>query len=381
VDFGWEKEQLAIKDSVVKFAQRELNHEVIAKDKANVFPRDEWQKCAKFGIQGFPFPEEYGGINADILTCLLVMEGLGYACKDSGLIFSINAQLWSVQMPIFRFGTDEQKKKYLAKLCNGEFIGAHGMTEPGSGSDAFSLSTTAELQGDHYLLNGIKTLVTNGPVADIFVVFATVDKRKSFMGVTGFIVEKNFPGFQVSKDIEKMGLRTSPMSELIFTDCQVPVINRLGRAGQGVSIFNDSMEWERSCILASYLGGMERQIETCLRHVKTRRQFNQPIGKFQAVANKIVDMKVRMETARLMLYKVAWLKKTQGQAPMEAAMTKLYMSESWVKSCLDAIQVHGGYGFTTEYELERDLRDSVGSTLYSGTSEIQRNIIARYLGL
>ncbi|MEI6313387.1 MAG: acyl-CoA dehydrogenase family protein [Syntrophus sp. (in: bacteria)] len=381
MDFGWEKEQIAIKDSVVKFAQRELNHEVIAKDKANVFPRDEWQKCAKFGIQGFPFPEEYGGINADILTCLLVMEGLGYACKDSGLIFSINAQLWSVQMPIFRFGTDEQKKKYLAKLCNGEFIGAHGMTEPGSGSDAFSLSTTAELQGDHYLLNGIKTLVTNGPVADIFVVFATVDKRKSFMGVTCFIVEKNFPGFQVSKDIEKMGLRTSPMSELIFTDCQVPVINRLGRAGQGVSIFNDSMEWERSCILASYLGGMERQIETCLRHVKTRRQFNQPIGKFQAVANKIVDMKVRMETARLMLYKVAWLKKTQGKAPMEAAMTKLYMSESWVKSCMDAIQVHGGYGFTTEYELERDLRDSVGSTLYSGTSEIQRNIIARYLGL
>lgn len=381
MDFSWDKEQLDLKDSVIKFARKELNLDVIEKDKTGAFPREEWKKCADFGIQGFPFPEEYGGINADILTSMLVMEGLGYACKDSGLIFGINAQMWSVQMPVFRFGTDEQKRKYLTKLCRGEFIGAHGMTEPGSGSDAFSLSTTAELCGDHYVLNGTKTLVTNGPVSDVFVVFATVDKRKRFMGVTGFIIEKDFPGFQVSKDIEKMGLRTSPMSELIFTDCQVPVANRLGKEGQGAAIFNDSMEWERSCILASYLGGMERQIETCIKHAKTRRQFNQPIGKFQSVANKIVDMKVRMETARLMLYKVAWLKKSKGQAGMDAAIAKLYMSESWVKSCLDAIQVHGGYGYTTEYELERDLRDSVGGTLYSGTSEIQKNIIARYLGL
>ncbi|MBA4367692.1 MAG: acyl-CoA dehydrogenase [Desulfobacterium sp.] len=381
MDFSWDKEQLDLKASVINFARKELSLDVIEKDKTGAFPREEWKKCADFGIQGFPFPEEYGGINADILTFILVMEGLGYACKDSGLIFGINAQLWSVQMPIFRFGTVDQKRQYLTKLCRGELIGAHGMTEPGSGSDAFSLSTTARLCGDHYILNGTKTLVTNGPVSDVFVVFATIDKRKRFMGVTGFIIEKDFPGFQVSKDIEKMGLRTSPMSELIFTDCKVPLANRLGKEGQGVAIFNDSMEWERSCILASYLGGMERQIETCIKYAKTRRQFNQPIGNFQSVANKIVDMKVRMETARLMLYKVAWLKKSKGHAGMEAAIAKLYMSESWVKSCLDAIQVHGGYGYTTEYELERDLRDSVGGTLYSGTSEIQKNIIARYLGL
>ncbi len=381
MDFSWDKEQRDLKASVIKFARKELNRDVIEKDRTGTFPRDEWKKCADFGIQAFPFPEAYGGINADILTSMLAMEGLGYACKDSGLIFGINAQMWSVQMPIFRFGTEEQKGQYLTKLCGGDIIGAHGMTEPDSGSDAFSLSATAERCGDYYILNGAKTLVTNGPVSDVFVVFATVDKRKRFMGVTGFIIEKDFPGFQVSKDIEKMGLRTSPMSELFFTDCQVPVANRLGKEGQGAAIFNDSMEWERSCILASYLGGMERQLETCIEHAKTRRQFNQPIGKFQSVANKIVDMKVRMETARLMLYKVAWLKKTKGQAGMDAAIAKLYMSEAWVQSCLDAIQIHGGYGYMTEYELERDLRDSIGGTLYSGTSEIQRNMIARYLGL
>jgi alkylation response protein AidB-like acyl-CoA dehydrogenase len=171
------------------------------------------------------------------------------------------------------------------------------------------------------------------------------------------------------------------MAELILQDCQVPVENRLGKEGNGAAIFDEAIEWERSCILASLIGGMERQLETCIEHANTRRQFNKPIGKFQSVANKIVDMKVRLETARLILYRLAWLKQTQGKATMEAAIAKLYLSEAWVKSCLDAIQIHGGYGYTTEFELERDLRDSVAGTLYSGTSEIQRNIIARFLGL
>jgi len=289
--------------------------------------------------------------------------------------------MWTVQMPIFRFGSDAQKDKYLPKLCSGEWIGAHGMTEPGSGSDAFSLGTTARLEGDHYVLNGTKTFSTSAPVADVFIVFATVDKRKGFMGVTGFIVEKDFPGFRVSKEIEKMGLRTAPMAELILEDCIVPAENRLGKEGNGAAIFDDAIEWERSCILASLIGGMERQLETCIKYANERKQFNKPIGKFQSVANKIVDMKVRLETARLILYKVAWLKKAHGKATMDAAIAKLYLSECWVQSCLDAIQIHGGYGYTTEFELERDLRDSVASKLYSGTSEIQRNIIARFLGL
>jgi alkylation response protein AidB-like acyl-CoA dehydrogenase len=237
------------------------------------------------------------------------------------------------------------------------------------------------LDGDCYVLNGTKMFCTMGPVADVFVVFATVDKKKGFMGVTGFIVEKDFPGFRVSREIEKMGLRTAPFAELIFEDCRVPVENRLGREGNGAAIFDDSIEWERSGILAGLLGAMERQIERCVKYAKERTQFGKAIGKYQSIANRIVDMKVRMETARLILYKVAWMKKAHGKAPKEAAIAKLYLSESWVKSCLDAIQIHGGYGYTIEYELERDLRDSIGSTIYSGTSEIQRNLIARYLGL
>jgi len=381
MDFEFTEEHLAIKKSAIRFAQKALSDGMIERDRDGVFSRELWRKCADFGIQGSAFPQEYGGSDADILSTMLLMEGLGYGCKDSGLIFAINGQMWTVQMPILRFGSDAQKDRYLPKLCSGEWIGAHGMTEPDSGSDAFSLSTTAKLEGDYYVLNGTKTFSTNAPMADVFMVFATVDKRKGFMGVTGFIVEKDFPGFSVGKDIGKMGLRTAPMAELILEDCRVPVENRLGKEGNGAAIFEDAIEWERSCILASLLGGMERQLERCIEYAKERKQFGKPIGKYQSVANKIVDMKVRMETARLILYKVAWMKQAHGKATMEAAIAKLYLSESWIKSCLDAIQIHGGYGYTTEFELERDLRDSVASTLYSGTSEIQRNIIARFLGL
>jgi alkylation response protein AidB-like acyl-CoA dehydrogenase len=381
MDFQFTEEQLDFKRNAIRFAQKSLNDGLIERDRDRVFSRELWQKCADFGVQGSAFPQKYGGNDADILSTMLLMEGLGYGCKDSGLIFAINGQMWTVQMPILRFGSEAQKDKYLPRLCSGEWVGAHGMTEPGSGSDAFSLSTSAKLEGDHYILNGVKTFSTSAPVADVFVVFATVDKRKGFLGITGFIIERNFTGFRVGNDIGKMGLRTAPMAELILEDCKVPVENRLGKEGNGAAIFDDAIEWERSCILASLIGAMERQLETCIKYANERRQFKKPIGKFQSVANKIVDMKVRMETARLILYKVAWMKKTYGKATVDAAIAKLYLSESWIKSCLDAIQIHGGYGYTTEFELERDLRDSIASTLYSGTSEIQRNIIARYLGL
>jgi len=381
MDFEFTEEQLEFKKSAIRFAQKALNDKVIERDRDAVFSRELWKKCAEFGIQGFSFPERYGGNNADILSTMLLMEGLGYGCKDSGLIFAINGQMWSVQMPILRFGSDAQKDKYLHKLCSGEWIGADSITEPDSGSDAYSLRTTARLDGKYYVLNGSKTFCTMAPMADVFVIFATVDKRKGFMGVTAFIVERGYAGFSVSKDIDKMGLRTAPFAELILEECKVPVENRLGKEGNGAAIFDDVIEWERSCILASLLGGMERQLERCVKYSKERKQFGKTIGKYQSIANKVVDMKVRMETAKLILYKVAWMKKAHGKATMEAAIAKLYLSESWIKSCLDAVQIHGGYGYTTEYELERDLRDSVAGTIYSGTSEIQRNIIARYLGL
>ncbi len=223
--------------------------------------------------------------------------------------------------------------------------------------------------------------VTNAPVADLAVVFATVDPSKGMWGITAFVIEKDTPGFSISRDIEKMGLRTSPMGELVLQDCFIPEENRLGPEGAGSRIFNHSMEWERSCILASHLGAMEFQLETCIQYARDREQYDQPIGKFQSVANRIVDMKVRLETARLLLYKVAWLKKIGQPAVMEAAMAKLYLSECFVQSGLDAIRTLGGYGYMTEFEVERDLRDAIGGVIYSGTSDIQRNIIARLLGL
>ena len=381
MDFSWTDEQLVFKRAVVGFAQKELNHNMIARDHQSSFSRELWKKCAEFGIQGLPFPEEYGGADADILTTMLTMEGLGYACRDNGLIFGINAQMWSVQMPIFTFGTVAQKEKYLPAMCRGEIIGAHGMTEPDTGSDAYHLRTRAERRGAGYLLNGSKMFVTNAPVADLAVVFATVDPSKGMWGITAFVIEKDTPGFSISRDIEKMGLRTSPMGELVLRDCFIPEENRLGPEGAGSRIFNHSMEWERSCILASHLGAMEFQLETCIQYARDREQYGQPIGKFQSVANRIVDMKVRLETARLLLYKVAWLKKIGQPAVMEAAMAKLYLSECFVQSGLDAIRTLGGYGYMTEFEVERDLRDAIGGVIYSGTSDIQRNIIARLLGL
>jgi len=381
VDFEFSKEQMEFKKNAIDFSRKNLNVAVIKRDRDAAFSRELWKKCAEFGIQGFAFPERYGGLNADIVSTMLLMEGLGYGCKDSGLLFAINGQMWTVQMPILRFGSDEQKERYLPKLCSGELIGANGVTEPNTGSDAFGLATSARRSGDSYILNGTKTFCTMAPEADVFMVFATVDKRKGFMGVTAFIVERDFPGFSVGKAIDKMGLRTAPMAELILEDCTVPVENRLGKEGNGAAIFEDTVEWERACLMASISGGMERQLEQCIRYARERKQFGKAIGKYQSIANKIVDMKVRMETARLLLYKVAWMKQHRGKASAEAAIAKLYLSESWKKSCLDAVQIHGGYGYTIDFEVERDLRDSIGSTLYSGTSEIQKIIIAKHLGL
>ncbi len=381
MDFSWSEEQLKYKQAVIEFAQKELSTDLIDRDRQGELAHEDWKKCAKFGILGLAVPEEYGGSGSDILTTMLVMEGLGYGCRDNGLIFAMNAQMWSVQHPILAFGSEAQKQKYLPGLCRGDLIGAHGMSEPDSGSDAYSLRARAERIDEGYRINGTKMFVTNAPVANMALVFATVNPNKGMAGVTAFLIDKGTPGFKVSRNIEKMGLRTSPMGELIFEDCIVPVENRLGPEGAGSSIFNSSMEWERSCILGSHIGAMDRQLEGCIRYARERSQFGQKIGKFQSVANRVADMKVRLETARLLLYKVAWLNQNGKPAVMEAALAKLYLSECFVNSSMDAIRTYGGYGYMTELEVERDLRDAIGGTLYSGTSDIQRVIIARWLGL
>jgi alkylation response protein AidB-like acyl-CoA dehydrogenase len=381
LDFAWSEEEEAYRKSVIQFAQQELNYDMIEHDREETFSADGWKKCAQFGIQGLPVAPEYGGGGADALTTVCGLEALGYGCKDNGLIFSINAHMWACEIPFERFGTEEQKNKYLPKLVNGEFIGIHAMTEPSSGSDAFSLKTRAERKGDRYIINGSKTFTTNAPVADVIIVFANVDPSKGQEGITAFIVDKGTPGCTVSKKLHKMGLRTSPMSELALVDCEVPAENILGKEGSGVSMFTASMEWERICIMASHLGAMQRMTETCVNYANDRRQFDRSIGKFSAISNKIAEMDIRLETARLILYKAAWMKK-MGKRPLrEAAISKAYVSEACIQTCLDAIQIHGGYGYMTEYEIERELRDAISGKIYSGTTEIQKMIIAGLRGL
>lgn len=381
MDFSWTEDHQLLKQRVMDFAHRELNQDLVVRDRAGSFSVDLWRKCADFGVQGSAVPETYGGTGQDILTCMLMMEALGYGCRDNGLIFALNAQMWSVQHPILWFGTEEQKRRYLPGLCGGTLIGSHGMTEPGSGSDAYSLRTTAVRERQGYVLNGTKTLVTNAPSCDLAVVFASTNPKLGRWGISAFVVEKGTPGFSLGHPMEKMGLRTSTMGELIFEDCWLPDDARLGKEGAGAAIFNSSMEWERSCILGGHVGAMQRQLEESISYANQRRQFGQSIGRFQSVGNRIADMKVRLESARLLLYQVAWLKHAGKSAIMEAAMAKLYISEAFVQSSMDAIRIHGGYGYLTEFEVERSLRDAIGGTLYSGTSDIQRTIIARMLGV
>lgn len=381
MEFSWSDEQIWLRRSVAEFARKELSQGVVQGDEAGDFPAENWRKCADFGILGLAVPEAYGGTDRDPLTTVFALEGLGYGCTDNGLIFALNAQMWSIQTPILRFASEEQKDAYLPKLVAGELIGAHGMTEPGSGSDSFALSTTARKQGDGYVLNGSKVFISSAPVADLFLVFATLGKARGFMGITAFLIDGGSPGLSVSRPIEKMGLRTAPLGELVLEDCEVGVENRLGAEGNGAAIFRHSMLWERSSILASCVGTMERQLEVCTEYARERKQFGKPIGSFQSVANRLVDMKLRLETSRLLLYRMAWLRAQGQDAATEVAMTKLYLSESFLQSSLDAVQIHGGYGYTTELELERNVRDAVGGRIYSGTSEIQRELIARALGL
>jgi alkylation response protein AidB-like acyl-CoA dehydrogenase len=381
LDFEWSDEQRALHDEVIAFAREQLNDDLIARDAGSVFSLDAWRRCAEIGIQGLPVPEAFGGANAEPLTIMLVMEALGYGCRDNGLIFSLNAQMWSCEMPLIRFGSDEQQQRYLPGLSDGSLIGVQCMTEPDTGSDAFALTTSASKIADGYVLRGSKTFITNAPVADVFVVFASTDRSKGFAGLSAFLVERQAPGVSVGAPFHKMGLRTSPMSEVVFSDCEVPADALLGPEGAGAAIFNSSMDWERSCILASTIGSMERQLEQAITYARDRRQFGQPIGTFQAVSHRIVDMKVRLETARLLLYRLGWRKANGKPAPLDSAMVKLYLSESYLQSSLDALQIHGGYGYLTESELEREVRDAVASRIYSGTSDIQRNIVASHLGL
>jgi alkylation response protein AidB-like acyl-CoA dehydrogenase len=382
MDFSLSAEQKERRRDIVRFARGELNAGVEERDREHRFPHDLWLKCGAMGLTGLSVAPEYGGLGLDGLDTALALEAFGYGCEDTGLVFSVCAHLLPCVVPIWRHGSEELKQRYLPSLTDGTRIAVNAMSEPGSGSDAFAMTTRAVPDGDGFRLNGTKTFASNAPVADVTLAFAVTDPERGFHGgVTAFVIDLSTPGLRVGQTFEKMGLRTSPIGELVFEDCFVPRSQVLGSVGAGSSQFTEGMDWERVCLFATHIGTMERLLEKSIEYARTRRQSGQAIGKFQAVSHRIADMKVQLEAARLLVYRAAsQLGKTKYMA-MDASIAKLFVSEALVKSALSTVQVFGGYGFMTEYQVERALRDAVGSTLYSGTSEIQRNIIARWLGL
>jgi alkylation response protein AidB-like acyl-CoA dehydrogenase len=382
MDFSFSEEQTILRKEIVRFAQQELNEGVADRDREQQFPRDLWLKCGEMRLQGLAIPEEYGGAGLDPLSTALALEALGYGCQDSGLVFSICAHLLACVIPIWKFGSEEQKRRYLPALCSGELIAVNAMSEPGSGSDAFAMKTKAVSEGEGFRISGTKTFGSNGPVADLALVFAVTDSSKGYHGgITAFLVEKGKSGFQAGKKFEKMGLRTSWISEVSFDDVCVGKDSILGRIGAGANVFTHSMDWERTCLFASHVGTMERLLERAVEYARTRTQFGQTIGKFQGISHRIADMKTQLEAARLLVYRAASRLERTRTVSLDASIAKMFVSESLVKTALSTVQIFGGYGYMADYGVERALRDSVASTIYSGTNEMQRNIIARWLGL
>jgi alkylation response protein AidB-like acyl-CoA dehydrogenase len=379
MDFSLTSEQTERQRSIREWAERSLNGDLEARDRARTFNRDGWRGAARMGLARLVVPARYGGAELDPVSAMAALEALGQGCRDNGFNFALNAHLWGCVHPIAAFGTEEQKHAYLPRLAGGDWIGALAASERGAGSDISSLQTRAAKRDDAYVLAGEKVLITNAPVADLFVVLATVDPQRGAFGLTAFIVERGTPGLRVGEHSDKMGLSTAQMGDVTFDECSVSAANRLGPEGGGLAIFNHIMEWERGFIMSVAVGAMERQLEACLAYARERHQFGKSIAQFQSVADRLVEMRMRWETSRLLLYRFAWLKREGRAAVAEAAMTKLAVSEAWVRSSEDAMRIHGGYGYLTQTGVERELRDALGSLYYSGTAEMQRQIVARWM--
>ena len=379
MDFSWTDEQLAMREQAYKFGKEEVAPKSAEMDEKEELDWDAWKKAAEFGFQGMLVPKEYGGLDLDPLTICITMEGLGHGSRDVGFVTSLGAHMVICEIPIVEAGTEEQKKKYLPKMASGEWIGGYGQTEPGAGSDVASIATKAEKKGDRWILNGSKTFITNGPIGDVFVVLATVDKSLGHKGITAFIVESTFEGFTRGRKLEKMGMRASPTGELTFEDCVVPEENILGAVGKGFQVAMGTLVWERAAMLPALVGVSEARLEEAVRYAKNRVQFGQPIAAFQEIQRKLANMKMHLEIYKTMFYKVAWMKSQGMPAVVEASAAKLFFGEVSRMDALDAFQIHGGYGYMKEYPIERDIRDCIANTLGGGTSEIQRMIIAREL--
>lgn len=377
MNFTLTEEQEALRKLVRDFAMKEVAPSAAQRDEEEVFDRTIFNKMGRIGLTGIPWPEEYGGAGLDFVSYVIAVEELSRVCASTGVTLSAHLSLAS--WPIFKFGTEEQKQKYLRPLALGEKLGAYGLTEPSAGTDAASLRTTAVRDGDEYILNGTKMFTTNGGEADIYVVFATTDASKKAKGVTAFIVEKGMPGFTFGKKEKKMGIRSSPTVELIFDQCRVPMANVLGEEGQGFKIAMMTLDGGRNGIAAQALGIASGALDAALEYAKTRTQFNRPITDFQAIQFKLADMATQVEAARLLTYQAAWLEDNQLPYGKASAMAKVFASDAAMYVTTEAVQIHGGYGFTRDYAVERFMRDAKITQIYEGTNEVQRIVIAGHV--
>ena len=380
MDFELTPEQIMFKDVVRKYITENIAPYSDEADAKGEFCWEAWRKLGEFGLLGLHFPEKYGGQGSDVLTACIAGEAMGEGGADGGLLLSLGAHTYLCGDTILKHGNEAQKKKYLPKLASGEWVGCMGLTEPGAGSDAAAISTKAVKKGDRYILNGAKMFITNGPIAQVAVIFALTDRAAGYLGISAFIVEKGMPGFSAGKKLNKMGVRSSTTSELILEDVEVPGENLLGQEGGGFLIALGALEWDRSALLAPFVGGMERALADCAKYALVRKQFGRPISKFQAIQHKIADMKVFVEAARLLVYRVAW-NKDQGRAlnHLEASVAKLFIGDWGMPMASEAVQIHGGYGYIHEYPVERYFRDAKLAQIGGGPSEIQRMVISKIL--
>jgi len=375
--FEFTEEQKMVRDMVRRFSEEELKPKAAEmEEKEEIFP-EIYKQLAELGLLGVYVPEEYGGAGMDVVSYATVVEEVSRGCASTGIMVSAHTSL--VVDPIFHYGTEEQKQKYLVPLARGEKIGAHAMTEPGAGTDIASISTTAKKDGDSYILNGTKQFITNGREAGVYLVFAMTDKEKRHKGMSAFIVEKDTPGFSIGKLEHKLGIRASSTAELIFEDCRIPAGNLLGEEGRGFYIALDCYDGGRIGVAAQAVGIAQAAYEEAIEFAKTRIQFGQPIAKFQAIQFKLADMATLIEAARLLYLKSAWLKQEGKPYYQLSAMAKLFASDVAMRVTREAVQIHGGYGFTKDYPVERHYRDAKITEIYEGTSEAQRLTIARNL--
>ena len=378
MDFALTDEQRMFKEQVVKFAKNELRPGAQECEKKSEFHWKGWKKMGEFGLLGLHLPEELGGGDADVMTAVLAGEALGEAGVDGGLTLSYGAHTYLCTDTIYQHGTDEQKQKYVPKLASGEWVGCMGLTEAGAGSDAAALRTRAVKKGDRWVLNGSKIFITNGSIADVSVIYAKTDPDAGHAGISAFIVEKGTPGYTVSRNLVKMGVKTSPTSELAFDDCEIPEENLLGFEGGGFLMALQTVEWDRSALMAPFVGAMAFLIERCTRYAQEREQFGRPIAQFQAIKHKIADLKIFHEAARSLIYRIAWCKgQNRPLNHLEAAVAKLFVGDWSLGPCNDAVVLHGGYGYCHEYEVEQVFRDGRLAPIGGGTSEIQKMIISR----